>query len=103
VASLVVTNEGDRTGAEVVQAYLGVENSAVERAVRALKAFRRVQLRAGESRRITLRIPRERFAYFDEGRDAFVVETTAHYRLEVGRHAGDEHALGAEFSLAAPR
>jgi beta-glucosidase len=47
--SVEVTNTGRRSGQEVVQLYVGDQESSVARPPRELKAFRKVRLEAGES------------------------------------------------------
>ena len=51
--SVRVTNTGGRDGEEVVQLYVRDLLSGVTRPVRELKGFRKVMLRAGESREVT--------------------------------------------------
>jgi len=55
-ATVTVTNSGSREGTEVVQLYVRDEVASVSRPVRELKAFRRVTLKAGESRAVDLRV-----------------------------------------------
>ncbi|MFG2648786.1 beta-glucosidase [Streptomyces sp. NPDC048436] len=81
--SFTVTNRGRRTGAEVPQVYVGAPREAgVEMAVKTLAGFERVELRAGESRRVTVRIDGRQLSYWDtdgarwvrpEGRRAVLV------------------------------
>jgi len=94
--SLTVINEGEMDAAEVVQVYLEPPGLGLERAPRALAAFRRLELPAGERQRLVLTIPLRRLACFDPGRDAFVLEAGVH-RLVVARHAEDP---GQAVSLA---
>ncbi len=47
--TLKLTNQGKRAGAEVVQLYVHDGHSTVDRPVKELKAFRRVQLSPGQS------------------------------------------------------
>lgn len=54
--SLTVTNTGSRAGAESVQIYVG--SGGDERPVRELKGFDKVFLKAGESHRLAISIPR---------------------------------------------
>jgi beta-glucosidase len=68
-ASVVVKNTGQRDGDEVVQAYLGAPRPApagAQFAMRALAAFDRITLAAGEQRRVQLHIPPERLRYWSE-------------------------------------
>lgn len=84
-----VTNQGARKGAEVLQMYVGVPESCVERAVRALKDFRRVALERGETKSVTLSCPLEDLAWYDERQECFVVEEIR-YDVYVGTSSGRE-------------
>ncbi|WEV53356.1 glycoside hydrolase family 3 N-terminal domain-containing protein [Bifidobacterium sp. ESL0704] len=55
--SVDVTNTGKREGTEVVQAYIGDLVTSVSWTDRELKAFRRVTLKPGETKSVTLDIP----------------------------------------------
>src|SRR6185503_2170513 len=65
-ATLEVTNSGPVTGDTVVQVYVAVPISRVERAPKELKAFRRVRLQPGETKTVRLDIPVQDLAYYDE-------------------------------------
>jgi beta-glucosidase len=62
-ASVVVANEGDRTGDEVVQLYVCDEEASVTRPVKELRGFKRVRLAAGEERTIRFRLAVEQLAF----------------------------------------
>lgn len=64
--SFTVKNEGKRAGVEVVQAYLGKADSALLRPIKELKRYARIELQAGESKRVNMRIPRSDLDYYDE-------------------------------------
>jgi beta-glucosidase len=74
---------------EVLQVYVEPPGVAVERPERFLVGFARLALSPHQAERLTIAIPLRRLAYFDERRDAFVVEGGAH-RLRLARHAEDE-------------
>lgn len=57
IASCKVKNVGKCRGAEVVQVYTGLKNSAVFRPLRELKAFKKVYLGAGQEVAVRLEIP----------------------------------------------
>jgi beta-glucosidase len=97
-ATLDVTNCGSVDGETVVQAYIAVPNSRVERAPKELKAFRRVGLDPGETKTIQLDIPVKDLAYYDE-QSGWTVEPTRH-TLIVGQHSLDERALRADFQIS---
>ena len=50
LATLTVTNKGQRAGAEVIQLYVHDGHSKIDRPVHELKAFKRVELKPGESK-----------------------------------------------------
>jgi beta-glucosidase len=66
-ASVSVTNTGSRDGDEIVRLYFSVKGSGRQRPHRELLAFRRVSLKAGETRRVTL--PFDRRLFGEYGRD----------------------------------
>ncbi len=86
--TLSVRNSGSRDGEEVVQLYASYPESRVERPARQLRAFRKVPIAAGETKEVTLDIPREDFAYWDEARDKFVIEP-GKVRLHIGASSAD--------------
>jgi beta-glucosidase len=82
--SFDVTNTSARAGDEVAQLYVRHLDSRVSRPKRELKAFRRVPLRAGETKTVVLSVAVADLAYWDVTLHAFVVETGA-VELLVGR------------------
>lgn len=72
--SLEVTNTGSVAGAEVVQLYVEAPESKVVRPVRELRAFAKVGLAPGETRRVSLRLERRAFATWNAELHAWVVE-----------------------------
>ena len=62
--SLTLSNTGKYDGTEVVQVYVRDLVGSITRPVKELKAFERVSLKAGESRRLELRIPVSDLAFF---------------------------------------
>ena len=88
---LRVTNTGSRDGREVVQAYVSLPSSRVRRAPRELKAFASVEIRAGESAEVALRVDRSDLAYWDVVLQRWVVEDGT-YTVEVGASSRDIRA-----------
>lgn len=88
VVTVPVTNTGERDGREVVQVYVGIGGSAVQRAPRELKAFASVALAAGETREVELRVRGEDLAYWDTRVGRFVVEPGT-YAVEIGASSRD--------------
>ena len=96
--SVDVTNTGAMAGDDVVQLYVSTHTSRVERAARELKAFARVTLNPGETRKITLSLPVTDLAYYDLSR-GWVVEPIE-YEVIIARHAQDPSGLSARFRVA---
>ena len=71
-ATFTLTNTGDREGAEVAQLYVSDPVCSVMRPVKELKGFKKVFLKPGESRRITLDIPVSSLAFYSEAQSQFV-------------------------------
>ncbi|HZR80894.1 MAG TPA: glycoside hydrolase family 3 C-terminal domain-containing protein [Candidatus Binatia bacterium] len=97
VAHVEVSNIGGVAGAEVVQLYVGCTRSRVERAVRELRAFARVELRPGERRSVTLTVPAADLAFWDDAAKRWVVEETS-YAAWVGTSSRDL-PLRADFAI----
>lgn len=65
ILTVPVSNTGNRDGAEVVQVYISRPSDANGPAL-ALRAFKRVELKAGESANVEFELDRECFEWFDE-------------------------------------
>lgn len=87
-ATFTLTNTGDREGAEVAQLYVSDPVCSVIRPVKELKGFKKVFLKPGESRRITLDIPVSSLAFYSEAQSQFVVEP-GEFILQLGASASD--------------
>ena len=81
-----VKNSGQRAGEEVVQLYIGLRGTSVARPVRELKAFQRVALGPGESRRVEFTIGRNELAIWQ--RDTTYTVEPAELTIWVAPNAG---------------
>lgn len=63
--SVTVTNTGDIAGKTVVQIYVAPPADGIFRPVRELRAFEKVALAPGESKRVTMTLDSGAFAYYD--------------------------------------
>ena len=86
--SVDVTNTGRRAGDEVVQLYVAYPRSAVARPRQQLRGFGRITLKPGETRTVTLKLPANTLAYWDEARQGWTVEPGP-VRLRVGAASAD--------------
>lgn len=67
--SVTVENTGSRDGVEVVQLYIRDVVSSSTRPVKELKDFRRISLRAGESRTVVFTVTPDKLKYYDYNLD----------------------------------
>jgi beta-glucosidase len=97
-ARVDVTNTGDRAGDQVIQFYVGFENSAVERQKKLLKGFRRVRLEPGESRTVLISCPVERLRWYNPESSSWELERME-YQGYVGSSSREVDLLRGTFSL----
>ena len=89
VVKTSVKNVGDVAGTEVVEVFVAVPESKVERHVKELKGFARVELAPGEEKPVEIRVPVAELKYYDEATNSWVLEHTA-YDFKVGASEADE-------------
>lgn len=80
LVSLDVSNTGSRVGAEVVQVYVAAPTNADE-PPKQLKGFAKVQLKAGETQRITIRLDQRAFSYWNTSLGKWVLAPGEHQIL----------------------
>ncbi len=73
--SLTLTNKGNVDGAESVQIYASQQKPSMERPAKELKAFKKVFLKAGETKNVELSIPVKDLAFFNDKAHEWVVES----------------------------
>ena len=64
-ASITITNSGHREGTETVQLYVSDLFGTVVRPVKQLKGFKKVTLKAGESKKVSFEIKEEMFRFYN--------------------------------------
>jgi beta-glucosidase len=69
-----VTNSGKVAGKEVVQLYIGDEESYLERPVKELKGFRKIYLEPGETKTVEFVIEPDMLKFFDDAKHEWVLE-----------------------------
>ncbi len=89
-----VKNTGHRAGCETAQLYLGCPCGSALRPKKELKGFVRVELAAGESRRVSIPLPRSRFASFDSATMGESIEKGV-YRVYIGASVSDIRLKGS--------
>lgn len=86
--SVDVQNSGGRAGAEVVQVYVRDVASRLVRPDKELKAFARVDLAPGETKRVEFSLDRDALAYYNPAKNGWVVEP-GEFDVSVGGSSRD--------------
>ena len=92
-----VTNTGKREGTETVQVYVKSLDDAGA-PIKALKGFKKVQLKAGETRQVTIPLDGEAFEYYDAMIDELSTHA-GHYRILYGTSSRDEDLQSLDFEV----
>jgi beta-glucosidase len=96
--SVSVTNTGDRDGEEVVQVYVGMTDSKIDRQVKLLKGFEKLEVKAGATADVTIQVPKDDLRYYDIAKQQWVFEPGT-YRILAGPHSGEDALLEVEIGL----
>lgn len=91
-------NTGARAGDEVLQMYVGFENSAVDRPVKQLRGFQRVHLEAGEEKTVTIATPLEKLKWYDPSYREWKLEHMD-YTIYVGTSADNKDLITTSVTL----
>jgi beta-glucosidase len=83
-----ISNIGSRAGDEIAQLYVHQVKCSVVRAAKELRGFQRVSLAPGEKKSVTLQVPAEKLAFYDDTVHKFVVEPGA-FDIMVGSASDD--------------
>ena len=93
-----VKNTGAIDGDEVVQVYVGFENSEVDRPVKQLRGFRRVSVKAGEEKEVEIVTPLEKLKWYDPVYREWKLEKME-YPIYVGSSAAEEDLVKTEITI----
>ena len=88
-----VKNVGKRAGAEIVQIYIAPIAAQVDRPDKELKAFAKVELEAGRSKKVSLTLKQETFMHFDVQLHKFIADA-GDYEILVGASCQDIRLRG---------
>ncbi|HYI26159.1 MAG TPA: glycoside hydrolase family 3 C-terminal domain-containing protein, partial [Thermomicrobiales bacterium] len=85
---VAVENTGDVAGMDVVQLYIGECSPRVQRPVRELKAFRKVDLQPGDVEIVQFMLGWRDFAFYDAAAGQWVMDS-GEYEIAVGASSAD--------------
>lgn len=100
IASCRIKNTGARAGKEVIQLYTGKLDGKVQRPIRELKGFTKIDLEPGEEKVVAFELSKDDFTYFNPTRNAWTQEEGPHL-VFIGASSRDIR-LKAEIALPAP-
>ena len=86
--TLTVTNKGSFDGAEIIQMYVGLDNAIVFRPKKELKGFKKVFIKAGESKTVSITFDDKTFRYWNVVTNKWEVEN-GNYNIMVGSNANN--------------
>jgi len=86
--SLPVRNTGTRTGKEVVQLYIGDEQSSVVRPIKELKKFLKIELQPNETQEVSFTLSVEDLKFFDENAQQWTAEP-GKFKAYIGSSSSD--------------
>lgn len=89
ILSFDLKNSGKMKGKEVVQVYIGNNQSETYKARRELKAFDKIELLPGEIKHVSIAIDKSAFAHWDTYKNRWMTET-GDYTIILGKHACSE-------------
>jgi beta-glucosidase len=86
--TLTLTNSGKRSGKEVVQLYVSDKESTYQRPLQELKAFTKVELAPGESKKVTFTLTTRDLSYYSKVYDRWLAES-GEFEIRVGASSRD--------------
>jgi beta-glucosidase len=86
--SVVVRNTGTRKGAEVVQMYIADPSATVDRPLRELKGFERVELAPGEGKTVTFQIDSRALSFYSTETHGWMAQP-GRFEVSVGSSSRD--------------
>ena len=93
IAEFTVTNTGDVCAKEVAEVYVRDVFAAVSRPVKELKGYEKLTLAPGESKRISVELPRRAFCYYSPILHDWYLEDGA-FEIHVGSSSADIRLIG---------
>jgi len=98
LASCKVKNTGNIDGEQVVQMYVGFSNSRVDRPVKILRGFKRVELKAGEEKEVTISCPKEKLMWYNPDTSAWELEHME-YEIYIGFSSDNKDLASGKITI----
>jgi beta-glucosidase len=98
IASIDVTNTGKRAGEEIVQLYVGLDHSSVDRPKKLLKGFKKVHLNSNQTQKISIEISKEDLNWYNPETQTWEVEDIE-YTIFMGSSSKKEDLLSDQIKI----
>lgn len=98
--SFTIKNTSVRDGAEIAQVYVAPPTGAIPRPPKELKGFAKVQLKPGETKRVSIPLAKDAFAYWNPDNKAWTVAPGT-YRIMIGT-SSREMRLTKDLTVGSP-
>lgn len=85
-----VKNSGPVDGTQVVQLYAGLQNSKVDRPVKILRGFTRIELKVGEEKEVRITCPIEKLKWYNPQTSSWELEHMG-YELYIGFNSDNDN------------
>jgi len=99
IATVDVSNIGKIMGEEVVQLYIGFENSKIQRPIKLLKGFTKAQLQPGEKKTVKIEVNKNDLAWYNPDKMQWDLEDIE-YNLHIGGSSRAQDLLTSKFTIS---
>lgn len=99
IAKIDIKNVGKVAGDEIIQLYIGLENSKVDRPKKLLRGFERIYLRPNEIQNVRIEVPIKYLAWYNPDSKSWEIEKIL-YTLFIGASSRKEDLLSTQFQLS---
>jgi beta-glucosidase len=98
IATIDVTNIGDKKGEEVIQLYVGFENSKIDRPKKLLKGFKKVEINPKSTKNVKITVDKNDLAYYNPKNKTWEIEKIK-YNIYVGSSSNIKSLINTEISI----
>jgi len=98
IVSVDVSNIGAVAGEEIVQLYVGFENSSVDRPLKLLRGFKKVDLNLSETKTVSIDVRKKDFAWYNPENRVWEIESIQ-YTIYIGSSSKNEDLLTTQISF----
>jgi beta-glucosidase len=98
VAKVDVTNIGDMKGEEIVQLYVGYENSKIDRPKKLLKGFEKVEILPKETETVIIKVKKDQLAFYNVDSKGWEIENIE-YTIMIGPSSDTKELLSTRISI----